>query len=194
MLTLFLAPMICCQPAEIDSTWVRDDTSVCGDLMTSELMMSDYHPPLGIEYGYDRPFIPASQLEGALSTIALPIEYGLQGGHHVDLSLRFVGQFNPDLVDLHITLRVDDPLTDRFTGIHDTQGWYLLFAQDLEPEGCYFHRARIFLFDDLGEPVQALGVSELHGSYAHLEIILTTQNSVHRWQTRGLLSDETGHL
>ena len=174
------------QPGQVKST-----TQQCGDLLRSETMLSDHAQPIGIEYGYDRPFIPAVRLDDSESSLDLPIEYGLQGGHHVDLSLRFVGLFDPDLVDLRITLSMDTPLTERFSGIHDTREWYLLFAQDLEPIGCYFHRARIFLFDDTGVPVQALGVSELHGSSVNLDIELTTQDAIHRWRARGVLRDHT---
>ena len=122
------------------------------------------------------------------------IEDGLQGGHHVDLSLRFVGYFNPDLISLSIQLTVDAPLHEQFSGSHHTREWYLLFAHEVEPEGCYFHRARIFLFDDSGLAVQALGVSELDGSLANLDITLATQDAVHRWQARGILRDETDHF
>ena len=155
------------------------------------MTLSDHVQPIGVEYGYDRPFIPAVLLEDPEGSLDLPIEYGLQGGHHVDLSLRFVGIFDPDLVGLRIALSVDKPMTERFSGAHNTQEWYLLFAQDSEPAGCYFHRARIFLFDDTGAPVQALGVNELHGSSASLDIELTTQDATHRWRARGVLRDHT---
>ena len=183
-----------CQPAQIDATLNGDVASACGDVMTSDLTPSDQQDPIGIGYGYDRPFVSAIPIDTSPNLFDLPIEYGLQGGHHVDLSLRFVGDFNPDLVDLYIRLVVDAPLTDRFSGSHDTRAWYLLFSQSVEPEGCYFHRARIFLFDDSGAPVQTLGVSELHGSQASLDITLTTQDAVHRWQTRGVLRDQTGQF
>ena len=183
-----------CQTTQKETGQIDRDESACGDVITSNLTPSDQQEPIGIGYGYDRPFVSAIPIDTSTNLLDLPIEYGLQGGHHVDLSLRFVGDFNPDLVDLYIELAVDAPLTDRFLGSHDTQEWYLLFSQSLEPEGCYFHRARIFLFDDSGAPVQTLGVSELHGSQASLDITLTTQDAVHRWQTRGVLRDQTGQF
>ena len=172
----------------------KEIKSICGRLTTSELTLSDHERPLGIEYGYDRPFISAIQSDQPHSQLELPIEYGLQGGHHIDLSLRFVGELNPDLINLYITLTVDAPLTERFSGSHDTQAWYLLFPQNDEPEGCYFHRARIFLFDDSGAPAQASDVSELHGSLVSLDITLTAEDVTHHWHTRGRLQDQTDHF
>ena len=102
---------------------------------------------VGLEYGYRRPF-HRSGVDGTTDDpLDLPMEYGIQGGHHVDLSLRFIGELNPDLVDITIELIVDEPLTDIFYGQHETRDWYLLFPDEDEREGCYFHQARIFLFD-----------------------------------------------
>ena len=51
-----------------------------------------------LELGYERPFVSAQTLGDDSTPLSLPIEYGLQGGHHVDISLRFTGLSDPDLV------------------------------------------------------------------------------------------------
>lgn len=151
--------------------------------------LSDTASTVGLVYGYDRPFIDAEYLGDESEPLDLPIEYGLQGGHHIDISLRFIGSIDPDLVDLSMALSVDIPLHERFYGTHQTEAWYLLFAEEREPDGCYFHRARVFLFDDTGIPVQAWGVEELDGSLADLDITLSTGEHEHHWRARGRLRD-----
>ena len=39
---------------------------------------------------------------------AFHVEYGIQGGYHVDVSLRFTGDFNPDRVDVRMELELLD--------------------------------------------------------------------------------------
>lgn len=163
----------------------------CGSLGEFGAIPSDHALPVGVIYGYDRPFVSASRRGDETEPLTLSVEYGLQGGHHADLSLRFVGSLDPDLIDLSIELSVDEPLRSRYRGEHDTRGWYLLFAEDEEPQGCYFHRVRIFLFDDQGAPVQAWGVEELDGSLVSLTIALNTGGDLHQWRARGVLRDTT---
>ena len=142
---------------------------------------------VGLEYGFDRPFMPSPFLGTEEDRLDLPMEYGLQGGHHVDLSLRFTGTFNPDLVDIIIELSVKGPLADQYYGYHETSAWYLLYPQESEASGCYFHRARIFLFDLEGQAVEPLGVEILDGSYATIDIKLSTADADYEWRTYGIL-------
>ena len=105
---------------------------------------------------------------------ALSIEYGLQGGYHVDVSLRFEGELNPDLVDVSMSLEVvegENPW--EVTGSHQTEAWYLLFPDEGEAMGCYSYRARVFLFDGEGEiPTESM-VEGLDGATALLRLKLT---------------------
>lgn len=142
---------------------------------------------VAIQYGFGRPF-SASEYIGTQDTpLDLLMEYGLQGGHHVDLSLRFTGKLDPDLVDISIDLKVAGPLADLYYGRHETQAWYLLYPQDTEAEGCYFHRARIFLFDLEGQAVEPLGVEMLDGSYATIDIKLSSADADYEWRAHGIL-------
>lgn len=131
-------------------------TSLCGD------------GPLEFSYGYGKPF-------GPLEDESLLIEYGLQGGYHVDVSLRFLGDLDPDLVNVLMRLVIeqgDNP--HGIEGTHDTQAWYLLFPSEGEEQGCYFHRARIFLFDEGGEiPTESM-VATLDGATARVSLSLET--------------------
>ena len=119
-------------------------------------------------YGYGRPF-------GPLEEESLLIEYGLQGGYHVDVSLRIVGELDPDLVNVNMRMIIEEGENpERIEGTHSTQDWYLLFPNDGEEPGCYFHRARIFLFDDGGEiPTESM-VAGLDGATAQLTISIDT--------------------
>jgi hypothetical protein len=142
---------------------------------------------VSLQYGFGRPFESSEFLGTSSDPLDLPMEYGIQGGHHVDISLRFTGSLDPDLVDITINLIIDNPFNDLFYGIHNTQGWFLLFPQEEEVFGCYFHQARIFLFDLEGLPVEPLGVSMLNGLGADLYIKLSTETADHEWSARGNL-------
>ena len=142
---------------------------------------------VSVQYGFGRPFESSEFLGTPSDPLDLPMEYGIQGGHHVDISLRFTGSLDPDLVDITVELNIDDPFNDLFYGIHNTQGWFLLFPQDEEVFGCYFHQARIFLFDLEGLPVEPLGVSMLNGLGTDLYIKLSTETVDHEWSARGNL-------
>lgn|GEM_PF-1483763 len=124
--------------------------------------------PFEVFYGSGRPFEPLE--EGSLL-----IEYGLQGGYHVDVSLRFVGELDPDLVHVNMRMIIEEGENpEGVEGTHSTQDWYLLFPDEGEELGCYFHRARIFLFDAGGEiPTESM-VAGLDGATAELTISLDT--------------------
>lgn len=159
-----------------------EDLTQCG--LADRQNMSD---GLSIQYGFGRPFMPSMFSGTQNDPLDLPMEYGLQGGHHVDISLRFTGELNPDLVNINIHLSISPPFNDVYYGIHNTQGWYLLFPQDNEEVGCYFHQARIFLFDLEGSPVEPLDVAMLHGLSTQLYIKLTTETADHEWMAIGNL-------
>jgi hypothetical protein len=172
-----------------------DDPSVIEDEPPRESLcgesLDESHSGVELRYGFGRPF-KASQTTGdSTDPLDLPMEYGLQGGHHVDLSLRFIGDFDPDQVDIFIDLKVDEPFSDAYYGVHDTREWYLLFAEGEEPPGCYFHQARIFLFDLEGLPVEPLGVAMLNGLGILLTISLSSRGELMEWRARGNLRDAT---
>lgn len=127
---------------------------------------------IAVSYGYGKPF-------ESLDRNTLLIEYGLQGGYHIDVSLRFTGAFDPDLVDVKMDLSITNvDHTDGIIGRHDTQAWYLLFPSEKEEQGCYFHRARIFLFDGNGDiPTESM-VSMLDGMTAKVNLTLTTSEQM----------------
>lgn len=173
---------------DINTTDPISSDSQCGEIESESSLPFDMDG-VGLRFGYLRPFEAAVESGTEDSPLDLPMEYGLQGGHHVDLSLRFIGSLNPDLVDITINLQVDDPLSDLFYGQHETRSWYLLFSDEEEPEGCYFHQARIFLFDLEGLPVEPLGVAMLNGLGAQLTISLTSDDLNYEWVARGILRD-----
>ena len=164
--------------------------------------VTDSAAQVKLELGYDRPFSSAQTRADESAPLSLPIEYGLQGGHHVDISLRFVGDLDPDRVDLSIELELDASSRDLSRdlswglswGRHDTEAWYLLFPQDSEPTGCYFHRARVFLFNETNDALQSSEVSELDDKLALLTLKLTSQRVVYQWQIRGRLRDAVDDL
>ena len=117
--------------------------------------------------GVDRPFSP-------LISPVLWIEYGPQGGYHVDVSLRAEGQLNPDLVDISIDLELNATEDRGIYGAHYTRDWYLIYAEESEPQGCYFHEARIFLFNRQNIPPSLEEVETIHNSTAHLRITLVS--------------------
>lgn len=143
--------------------------------------------PVSIQYGLGRPFVPLEESGQLQNPLPLMMEYGLQGGHHVDLSLRFNGSLDPDLVDISIRLSLIGTLAEDYYGIHNTQEWYLLFPTEQEPDGCYFHRARIFLFDEVDAPVEPWGVEELHNAHATLLVTLSTKTTQYQWRPHILL-------
>ena len=158
------------------------ESQLCGQISSTHINQG-----IALEYGFNRPFMSSPYLGTEEERLDLPMEYGLQGGHHVDLSLRFTGELNPDLVDVMIELSVDQPLSDLYYGIHETTSWYLLYPQETEANGCYFHRARIFLFDLEGQAVEPLGVEMLDGSYATIDIKLSTADADYEWTAYGIL-------
>ena len=180
-----------------------------------------------IFYGVDRPFIPFESTPAEWK-----IEYGLQGGYHIDLSFRFTGDLNPDEVDLTVVLLnpkdqtvFNPPPTDfdrsnnqfdlyypslqtqaqlqtfeiqdlfqslslPFTlfGLHNTQQWYLIFAEPEDQlQGCYFYKARIFLYTPEGMIPTASDLRPMDQNHASLWIRLSTQDQFFFWQTFGTL-------
>lgn len=160
--------------------------TICGESLDPSSQEVSLH------YGFDRPFIPSPYNGTESEPLELKMEYGLQGGHHVDLSLRFTGAFDPDLVDINIDLQVNGSLHDLYHGVHNTLDWYLLYPQDSEEEGCYFHKARIFLFDQNLEPLDAIGVESLSGNTVQLFItLITSDTTIYEWHAHGILFDAT---
>ena len=133
---------------------------------------------LEVAYGVGEPLVP-------LEDEPLSIEYGLQGGFHVDVSLRFTGELNPDLVDVSLRLAItrgDNP--GGVYGEHNTFEWYLLFPDEGEAPGCYFYRARVFLFDEAGEVPTHSHLEALTGAEATLSLSLTHLGGRYQDQAR----------
>ena len=199
---------------------------------SSQGSLSQSNSPCGtgkpeIFYGLDRPFVPFETLPASWS-----IEYGLQGGYHIDLSFRFKGQHNPDQVDITLLLTTpedqstvnpdlieDSPTAQQFSsyymplqnqvqlqnieiqdlfqslkhsftlfGLHNTQQWYLIFAEpDDILQGCYFYKARIFLYTPQGTIPTASDLRPLNWQTSQLWIRLTTQDQSFLWKTFGVL-------
>ena len=132
-----------------------------------------------VELGYGRPFEPLDDLR------QMWVEYGLQGGYHVDVSLLLIGAIDPDRVTIEIDLELNpvDPLPSQDTlnavyGRHQTIDWYLLFPNDDEPRGCYFYKARVFLFDPSGEVPTLSMVEHLDQRTATILVTMTDQYAV----------------
>ena len=184
--TIFMLLSLSCTDEQKPKPEIKDQDAVCGE------KVGNISNLIGLNYGYQRPFIPFMTSGLEADPLPLRMEYGLQGGHHVDISLRFTGSFNPDIVDIQIELKIDPPFQDLYYGIHNTLDWYLLYPQDNELEGCYFHNARIFLFDQMNAPLEATGVQTLDGTKAQLYITLITDDATtHEWTSVGILNDAT---
>jgi len=141
-----------------------------------------------LELGSGRPF------ESLDDQRTVWIEYGLQGGYHVDVSLLFVGAIDPDLVSVEIGLELTpvDPTPSEDTenavyGRHQTIDWYLLFPSINEPKGCYFYKARVFLFDPSGEVPTLSMIERLDQKSSTILVTVTDQHSVSTWSTPVLL-------
>lgn len=109
--------------------------------------------------GRGDPFEPAPDLR-------FPIEQGLQGGHHLDVSVRFVGAIDPDHVDLELDL-FDGP---RHISRHLAQDWLLYLVDGVD--ACDYPRARLVLLDEEGGLLPPPHVDGLVGRPLRLEVRL----------------------
>ncbi len=82
--------------------------------------------------GVDDPFDPRPNQ-------VFPIDQGLQGGHHVDISLHVVGSMDPEHTDVRLTL-LDDA---RVLAEHRVDDWVLEYDEGLP--ACEYLRARLVL-------------------------------------------------
>lgn len=115
--------------------------------------------PIAITLGVDNPFEPRPDHR-------FPIEQGLQGGYHIDISLRARGALDPDDVDIQIDLVDGDTRIAR----HLTTGWLL----HIDPDGpaCEYPRARLVLVDGEGGLLPAERVDGLVGRPLALTVYL----------------------
>lgn len=118
-----------------------------------------------IQVGHDRPFV-AIETNGDLM-----MEYGLQGGYHVDISLKILGGLNPDDVDVELLLY----LGETQIGKHLSEGWYLLYGNPGE-KACYFYNARVFLYNEKAEIPSRDDIERWMGKKARLKVALTHSN------------------
>ena len=89
-----------------------------------------------MELGVDRPF-------ESNPSARFPVELGLQGGAHIDVSLRLMGTLDPDQADIELHLRDADWLLAE----HRTFDWLL----DIQPGGwCEYAKARLVFLDEEG--------------------------------------------
>ncbi len=112
-----------------------------------------------VEAGLDRPFV-------ANPDRVYRIGAGLQGGHHIDVSLRVRGQVDADHAD--IELRLFDQLEGgHLLGSHLNDDVLLT----LNPEGwCEYPIARMVLIDEEGGLLPRERVLELPGRQVRLEV------------------------
>lgn len=94
------------------------------------------------------------------------IEQGLQGGFHIDVSLRSQGALDPDHVDIQLDLLDGDTRIAR----HLTTDWLLY----IEPEGpwCDYPQARLVLTDGEGGLLPTEQVEALVGRELQLDVYL----------------------
>ena len=171
-----------------------------GDQSQSYIKGACGQGPIQLRLGYGRPFEP-------LQDQTLWMEYGIQGGYHVDVSLEFIGSFNPDLIDIEIQLEVNmtseeiraveeveeseevGEVGDIYGvyGRHFTADWYLLFAEDPPPLACYFYNTRVFLFDAEGQVPTRLMIEALNHQATTLTIHLSHSEGEKIWQEYGVL-------
>ena len=131
--------------------------------------------PISLELGRGRP------MERLPEPLTLPMEYGLQGGYHVDLSLAFSGAFDPDLVSLRLLVEDGDGWR---IGEHFTADWYLLFGEkeSIQP-ACFFYQARLFLYEPDGSLPQEETIEALADREEMLQIELLEQDGTnHRFE------------
>jgi hypothetical protein len=91
--------------------------------------------PPRLSLGVGLPYVPAPNHR-------FPVEQGLQGGFHVDVSLRVVGGFDPDSVNVRLAL-LDG---ERLLAEHRTDDWLFFIF----PVGCDYPRARMVMLDERG--------------------------------------------
>ncbi len=129
-----------------------------------------------IKIGKDRPFKEIKPHQ------KLMMEHGLQGGYHVDVSLKLMGRFNPDLVDVNIDLWLDD----WHLGRHQSKDWYLIYGQPDEG-ACYFYQARVFLFNQKGEIPNEMQIFQLIDQKPLLKVELQHANGYDQYEGQFVL-------
>ncbi|MCA9545935.1 MAG: hypothetical protein KC613_16140 [Myxococcales bacterium] len=95
-------------------------------------------------------------------------ERGLQGGVHVDVSLRVQGSLDPDSVDVQIRLWDGDTLRGR----HDTADWF--FFIDEAAVACDYPKARLVLEDGADGALPPDRVAEVTDRPLTLEVRLSS--------------------
>lgn len=117
-----------------------------------------------VALGLGDPFSPNPAL-------VFEVEAGLQGGRHVDISLRLTGAFDPDAADVELTLLQGEQVL----AVHATYDWLLLLPEEgaLEPY-CDYPRARLVLVDGAGGLLSPELLPPLLGVPLRLEVALTS--------------------
>ena len=92
------------------------------------------------------------------------IDEGLQGGYHVDVSLKIQGVVDPDQVDITLGLWQDETLIAR----HRTDDWLLKIYP--MTEHCEYPRARLVLSQRDGTLFELERVTSLLGQTVRLEV------------------------
>lgn len=110
--------------------------------------------------GLDEPF------EG-LPEDGAPILRGLQGGFHVELSVRVRGAFDPDKVQILIELLGPD---GRSYGRHVQGDWFLLYEEGVP--ACDYLKGRVVLVDAEGGLLDQDAAEALASSAARLHVRL----------------------
>lgn len=117
--------------------------------------------PIDVSLGVDSPFEARPEHRFA-------VDQGLQGGYHIDISLRSQGALDPDHVDIQLDLLDGETRIAR----HLTTDWLL----HIDPDGpwCDYPRARLVLVDGEGGLLPPERVDALVGADLDLRVVLRT--------------------
>lgn len=99
------------------------------------------------------------------------IDAGRQGGHHVDLSVRLTGTFDPDHVDVEVALWAGHRV-----GHLEERDWFLHLIDEVP--ACDYLRARLVLVDEEGGLFPPARFSELTQAPLRLEVRMTSAGEV----------------
>lgn len=115
----------------------------------------------------------------AISPLRFEVDAGLQGGRHVDVSVRLMGTFDPDAADVSLTLWQGE----RALAQHATFEWLLLLPPANNPGTpyCDYPRARMVLVTPEGGLLNPADLPPLLDVPLRLEVELSSAlGSVHQ--------------
>ena len=113
--------------------------------------------PVEIELGTGNPFVPVPEH-------SFTMEAGLQGGHHVEISLRLKGALDPDSVDVELRLRG----AAWQISTHQQTDWLLHLGAD--GASCEYPLARLVMLDERGGLLDPNRFEEITGVPVRLDV------------------------